>query len=290
MILQKNRGPVIENIRTAAERGDFYAKVEVDDPNPDGKESRAIVESYLAARPTRSFRCRTRIARLFANLSTAILNRRTEIIGLDKLEGLTGGAMITSNHFGPTENTLIRHMARRLGKNRLNVIAQVSNFAMTGLIGFLMNYADTIPILQEPHYMQRDFVSILSSLFEKDEYVLIYPEQEMWFNYRKPRPTKRGAYYYAARLNVPVISCFVELRELPAMENKEFHKLRYTLHVLEVLYPQEGKTVKENSEVMRRRDNELKRAAYERVYGKPLDYRFEPWDIAGWAPEQGGEE
>ena len=29
-------------------------------------------------------------------------------------------------------------------------------------------------------------------------------------------------------------------------------------------------------------DYAVKRAAYERIYGKPLTYDFEPSDIAGW--------
>lgn len=282
MIIQKNRAAVIENIRLAAEHGEFHAKVEVDDPVLTSRQSSAIVAKYLSRRPRFSFRCKTLAARLLANTFTSALNRKTEIIGMEKLSGFTGGAMITSNHFGPTENTVIRHLIKKLGKKRLNVIAQVSNFAMTGPVGFLMNYADTIPIAQEPHYMQREFVSILQELLKKEELILIYPEQEMWFNYRKPRPCKRGAYYYAARLNVPLISCFVEMRDLPEMDNGEFHKVQFILHILDVLYPEEGKSIKENSEKMRQLDYDLKKSAYEKAYGKPLEYRFEASDIAGW--------
>ena len=45
-------------------------------------------------------------------------------------------------------------------------------------------------------------------------------EQEMWFNYRKPRPPKRGAYYYAAKFNVPIVSFFVEIRDMDEKENE----------------------------------------------------------------------
>lgn len=282
MIIQKNRAAVIENIRLAAQREDFHAKVETEDPTPDAKQSHAIVENYLKNRPRFSFRCKTRLARLLANFFTFALNRNTQIVGMEKLAGLSDGAVITSNHFGPTENTVIRHLVKKLGRKRLNVVAQVSNFAMTGPVGFLMNYADTIPMAQEAHYMQRDFTSILESLMQKDELVLIYPEQEMWFNYRKPRPCKRGAYYYAARLNVPLISCFVEMQDLPEMDTEEFHKVRFVLHILEVLYPDKEKDVRENSLFLRQRDYDLKKAAYEKVYGKTLTYDFEPSDIAGW--------
>ena len=41
--------------------------------------------------------------------------------------------------------------------------------------------------------------------------VLIYPEQEMWFNYKKPREFRIGAYHYAAEFGVPIIPCFAEM-------------------------------------------------------------------------------
>ena len=107
----------------------------------------------------------------------------------------------------------------------------------------------------------------------------------MWFNYRKPRPAKRGTYYFAARLNVPVISCFIEMQDLPEMDNEEFHKVKFIVHVLDVLYPDPEKTDRENSIEMCEKDYALKRAAYEKAYGKPLDYTFESVDIAGWTGE-----
>ena len=112
-----------------------------------------------------------------------------------------GGVLITSNHFGPLENTVIRHLTNTLHRRRLGIISQTSNFAMKGIIGYLMNYADTIPISTDPRYLARDFLSILKErLVDKKHAILLYPEQEMWFNYRKPRPPKGGAYFYAAKL------------------------------------------------------------------------------------------
>ena len=59
--------------------------------------------------------------------------------------------------------------------------------------------------------MKHDFSDILEEKLNKKQFILIYPEQEMWFNYKKPRPPKPGAYYYAAKNNVQIISCFVEM-------------------------------------------------------------------------------
>ena len=112
--------------------------------------------------------------------------------------------------------------------------------------------------------------------------MLIYPEQEMWFNYRKPRPPKRGAYYFAAKCGVPVISCFTEMTELDERDNEQFKKVRYILHVLPPIYPEKGLTVRENSLKMMERDYEQKKRAYESAYGKPLSYEFSKKDIAGF--------
>lgn len=288
MIIGSDRDEVIENIRRSAECGDFFAKVETGDPVLTAEQSNEIINKYLRERGTAAFRMKSRAARGIANALTFAMNRDTEIVGLEKARAVSGGAIITSNHFSPIENTGIRLLAHRLGKKRINIVSQETNLAMPGMIGFLMNYADIIPISGNIHYTQRQFADILRELLTADELVLIYPEEEMWFNYRKPRPPKPGAYYYAARLGFPVISCFIEQRDLPQMDTAEFRRVRFTVHVLGVLYPDPEKSVWENTSLMSAADYRLKKEIYEKVYSKPLDYAFEPSDIAGWtgAPER----
>lgn len=282
MIIGSDRNAVIENIRRSAESGDFFAKVETGDPILTTAESNAIVSGYLRRRTTLSYRLKSMTARSIANIMTYAINRDTEICGLELVRGLEGGAIITSNHFSPVENTGIRHLVHKLGKRRINIVSQETNLAMPGMIGFLMNYADVIPISGNVHYTQREFVDLLRECFEREEYVLIYPEEEMWFNYRKPRPPKPGAYYYAARLGVPIISCFIEQQDMPRMDNDEFRKVRFVVHVLGVIRPRAELSVRENCAAMSAEDYALKKEIYEKVYGKPLDYSFDASDIAGW--------
>lgn len=282
MIIGSDRNAVIENIRRSAENGDFFAKVETGDPILTTAESNAIVSGYLRRRTTLSYRLKSMTARSIANIMTYAINRDTEICGLELVRGLEGGAIITSNHFSPVENTGIRHLVHKLGKRRINIVSQETNLAMPGMIGFLMNYADVIPISGNVHYTQREFVDLLRECFEREEYVLIYPEEEMWFNYRKPRPPKPGAYYYAARLGVPIISCFIEQQDMPRMDNDEFRKVRFVVHVLGVIRPRAELSVRENCAAMSAEDYALKKEIYEKVYGKPLDYSFDASDIAGW--------
>ena len=285
MMIAEHREAVIANIAAAAAAGAFHQKVEVNDPVLSAQQRQDIVRNYLANRHSAAYRCKTLAARTLANLGTAFVNRTTEIVGMEKLKGLQGGAILTCNHFSPMDNTVVRHLVRKLGKKRINIISQLTNFAMPGLIGFLMNYADTIPLGDEAHYLLRQLPDIISELTDRGEFVLIYPEQEMWFNYRKPRPCQRGAYHFAAKLGLPVVSCFIEMCDEAQMDTAQFRKVRYRLHILDILYPEQGKSVRETSIALCEQDYSLKKAAYERIYAKPLDYTFEPSDIAGWTGE-----
>lgn len=283
MIIGENRQAVIANIKAFAESGEFHRKVELNDPVLTDGQSRAITENYVENRNRLPFKAKTALGVGLAKTAARLINKDTKIVGLEKIPKDLGGVLITSNHFSPLENTVIRHLTNTLGRKKLGIISQTSNFAMTGPIGFLMNYADTIPISTDPRYLARNFLSVLKErLVEKREAILLYPEQEMWFNYRKPRPPKKGAYFYAAKLNIPIISCFVEMIDLEEDDTPEFKKVRYVLHVLDVLYPDESKTAKENTEYLAERDYWLKKTCYETVYGKELTYTFENADIAGW--------
>lgn len=104
----------------------------------------------------------------------------------------------------------------------------------------------------------------------------------MWFNYRKPRPLKLGAYYFAVKNNVPIISCFTEIIDEQEQENEEFRKVKYKLHILKPIYPDPDKKLKENAREMMNKDFNQKKEAYEKAYNKKLNYEFEKDDIAGF--------
>ena len=285
MSKDNGRIEVIENIKKYSQSGEFHNKVELNDPVLTNDQNKLITDNYIKNRNTFNYKIKRNAAVFIAKTATVFINHDTVIKGLEKIPENLSGVIITSNHFSPFENTVVRYLTNKLDK-RLNIISQTSNFAMTGIIGFLMNYADTIPISPEPHYLARDFMKILKEkIIDKKEAVLLYPEQEMWFNYRKPRPPKKGAYYYAAKLNVPVLSCFVEVIDTDKDASEQFKKVRYVMHVLGLLTPDKTKNAKENSQILADRDYELKKKCYEEVYNKPLDYSFDISDIAGFKGE-----
>jgi len=281
-MIGSSKDKVIDNIRKATQKGEYNAKVEIGDPNLTQKQEEQIIEKYINRQDKISYKIKTRIARIIISIGTRIINKETKIVGIENIQNIDTGAIITSNHFNPLDNLIIQKLIRKLGRKRVYIVSQVSNFAMDGFIGFMMNYSDTIPLSKQVSFMKKQFAKLIKSKLKQNEYILIYPEEEMWFNYKKPRPLKQGAYYYAAKNNVPVISCFVEMIDTEESDTPEFYKVKYVLHILEPIYPDYNKTAKENSLIMMEKDYKQKKEAYEQAYNKKLDYQFELEDIAGW--------
>lgn len=274
---------VIKNIETAVKTGNFNNKVEVDDPMLSEERKQFVIKRFLFIKKSPAYVFNNWVSRAVTDTVSRKINENTIFEGLENIPDLTTGAIITSNHFNPLENTAVRTAMKKAGHKRMYVVSQESNLAMKGFIGYLMNYMDTIPIwAANRKYMTTTFEEMLEKTLRKKHLILIYPEQEMWFNYRKPRPLKRGAYYYAAKFNVPVISCFVEIRECEENENEEFLKTEYTVHILPTIYPDKNKNRSSESRRMMRQDYEQKVNAYEKIYGRKIDEPFRMEDIAGW--------
>lgn len=286
MIIGKNKDKVISNIKKATEDGNMNIKVEVDDPNLSSEEKKALVNKYLKERGTLGYKLKNAVARFIINFITEKENKNTEIIGIENIKSISGGAIITSNHFNPLDNTAIRHLVKKCKKKKLFIVSRDENMAMQGFVGFFMNYSDIVPISNSTNYMANDFFKIIKDIMAKKQFLLIYPEEEMWFNYRKIRPLKRGAYHYAAKCGVPVVSCFVEIQNLKEKENEEFFKTKYVVHVLTPIFPDPNLSIYDNSIAMMTKDYEQKKEAYEKAYGKKLEYKFTPDDIAGWIPKE----
>ena len=283
LLVTPGRDRAIENIRLAASEGRFNDKTEPFDPQWNPKALKADILDYVSKLDTPLFKLKNRLARAIVDgWIRRYSDGVNEIVGLEKLQGLQGPAFLTSNHFNPFDNGVIRTLARKTGHGRLVAISQGTNFVMPGLNGFVLRNIDVIPLLQEPSYLNGTFRTLMRKHLDANHFILIYPEQEMWFNYRKPRPQKRGAFLFAAQYKVPVVPCFVELQDLPRWQTPDFREVKLVLHVLDPLFPDPAKSVRENSFALCAADYAAKKACYEQCYGKPLRYDFEPWDIAGW--------
>lgn len=283
LLVTPGREAAIDNIRKAAAEGRFNDKTEPFDPQWEREALKANILNYVRSLDSPTFKLKNLAARAIVDIwrrkwSDGI----NEIRGFEKLQAMDGPAFITSNHFNPFDNGIHRRMALDAGRGRLWAVSEGTNFVMGGLNGFVLRNIDVIPIINEPSYMNGAFLSLMKTQLDRNRFILIYPEQEMWFNYRKPRPGKRGAFLFSARFGVPVVPCFVEMQDLPAMIAPGFHDVKLILHVLDPIYPDPALSERENSFRMCELDYEQKKKAYQLVYDKPLNYDFQPWDIAGW--------
>ena len=284
MIFGDNREAVIKNIQKAANKRDFTAKAEIGDPQMTINERLKLVNDYWKNRKSFSSKINNQIGHAMLTTFAKTLAGSTEFKGLENLNNLPiGGAIVTANHFNQIDSLPIKLLANKM-HHQLSIVIEDTNLMLPGFFRYLMNYVGTIPLVQSASYIGNEFPKHLSNALAKNNWVLIYPEQEMWWNYRKPRKLQRGAYYFAAKQNVPVISLFIEIRDLPKIEKKDsnFYETKYIVHVLQPIFPDVSLSANENAHKMMKQDYQQKVAAYEKIYGKKLNYDFTDWDIAGW--------
>ncbi|MBQ9892842.1 MAG: 1-acyl-sn-glycerol-3-phosphate acyltransferase [Bacteroidales bacterium] len=285
LLVTPGRDKAIENIRLCAAEGRFNDKTEPYDPKTDPAILKENILRYVKDLDTPGFKIRNAIARAVVDKWIRQWSDGVNRIkGMEKLSSVKGAAFITCNHFNPFDNGIIRTMAKQAGRGRLWAVSQGTNFMMDGLNGFVLRNIDVIPLIGDPSYMNGEFRELMGRAVDQGRFILIYPEQEMWFNYRKPRPGKRGAFLFAAEYGIPVVPCFMEMIDLPEVIQQGFHDVKLVLHILDPIFPDPSKNSRQNSFDMCEADYLAKKAAYESVYGIPLDYTFTPRDIAGWIP------
>ena len=135
-----------------------------------------------------------------------------EINGIENLNKVKTGAMLTCNHFNPFDSFTVEKVFRtsnQIKNKKLYKVIREGNYTnFPGLYGFLFRNCDTLPLSSNKRTMV-NFMKAVDTILQKGDYILIYPEQSMWWNYRKPKPLKNGAFKLAARNNVPLLSSIV---------------------------------------------------------------------------------
>lgn len=282
LLVTPGREQTIENIRRAAQEGRFNDKTEPFDPEIAPDALKADILGYVSRLNSPVQKLKTAVARAVVDTWVRKWSEPVnEIKGIRNLITVQGPAFLTSNHFNPFDNGVHRTLSRLTGRDRLVAISQGTNFVMPGLNGFILRNIDVIPLIQEPSYMNGAFRKLMQRNLDRNRFILIYPEQEMWFNYRKPRPGKRGAFLFAAEYGVPVVPTFVEMVDLPEVVAPGFHDVKLILHVLPPIFPDPARSARENSFLMCQADYDAKVRCYEQCYGRPLTYEFSKEDIAG---------
>ena len=156
-------------------------------------------------------------------------------------------------------------------KKQLFKIIREGNYSFPGLYGFFMRNCNSIPLASNIEVMKVTLNSI-DTVLKRGDLLLVYAEQSMWWNYRKPKPLKPGAFRFAAKNNVPVIPTFITMRDTDKLDGEGYPIQAYTLHILAPIYPDPSKNIKENADILRLENERVWKELYEKVYGIPLTY------------------
>ena len=191
------------------------------------------------------------------------------------LKNIKSGAVITCNHFNPFDSIPLHLLVDRVApKKKLWKVIREGNFTFPGLYGQFMRNCYGLPLATNTLVM-REMVRATNTVLKRGDFVLIYAEQSMWWNYRKPKPLKPGAFKFAATANVPVIPTFITMRDTDKKDADGYPIQGYTLHVLEPIMPDPDLSVVENVNKMKEANEKAWKECYERVYGIKLEYLTE---------------
>ncbi len=205
-----------------------------------------------------------------------IKNRRLiikEVRGIENFTAVKGGKIITCNHFNPCDNyavwvALREHMG---GKKLYKVIREGNYTNPPKPFGLFMRHCNTLPLSSQVATMKK-FMKAVKTLLERGESILIYPEQSMWWNYRKPKPMQDGAFSLAVRNNAPVLPIFITMEDSDTLDDDGFFVQEYTVNVLPAIYPDPDVSGAEAKEKMKNENYEAWVRVYEDFYKKPLVY------------------
>ena len=201
-----------------------------------------------------------------------------EIRGMENLQCIRTGAMITCNHFNPFDSFAIEKVFRLSGQSKSKKLYKVireGNYTNFGcLYGFFFRNCDTLPLSSNKRTMI-EFMKAVDIILERGDFILIYPEQSLWWNYKKPKPLKNGAFKLAARNNVPVIPIFITMEDSDIVGEDGFPIQEYIINIETPIYPDEELSEKKNTELMKAKNFEVWKNVYEEFYGIPLEYTTE---------------
>lgn len=268
---------VLEKIAEYEKAGRFDEDVEEDPPAP------VLMPEDINYLPhSIKSMVRTRYAYKFARWFVAALIKKRqlvikEIVGVENFQNLDSGAIVTCNHFNAYDSFAMQIAYEKAGfkKRRLYRVIREGNYTgFPGFYGFLMRNCNTLPLSSNFKTMEK-FILAVDQVLKKGNFVLVYPEQSMWWNYRKPKPLKKGAFTFAARNQVPVVPCFITMSDSDILDNDGFHVQEYTIHIGAPIYPDSKKSRAQNVEEMRRKNFEVWKQIYEETYRIPLQYTCE---------------
>lgn len=250
--------------------------------NPPAPELKPEDINYLphSIKSTMQTKYAFKMARWFVNV--LILKKQLiikEYKGLENIKAVKSGAVITCNHFNAFDSFAItlafeegKVNKYKLHKKRMYRVIREGNYTgFPGFYGFLMRHCYTLPLSSNFKTMEK-FLAAVDTVLQRGHFLLVYPEQGMWWNYRKPRPLQKGAFTFAARNNKPVLPVFITMEDSNILDDDGFYVQEYTVHFCEPIYPDPEKKRAVNAREMMEKNYEAWKRVYEETYKVPLTY------------------
>ena len=269
-----DRVAVVKKIAEFEREGKFSIDVEDDPPS---RQLQPDEIDYLRRSPLAKLK--TKIAYFRAKRFLNYIKKHhymiiREIRGIENLQNLQSGAVITCNHFNAFDSFAMHEVFVASGqkkKSMFRVIREGNYTSFPGFYGYLMRHFYTLPLSSNTKTMQK-FIKATDQLLQQGNFVLFYPEQSMWWNYRKPKPLQPGAYRFAVKNKVPVVPCFITMRDSDYLGPDGYPVQEYTITVGKPIYPEETLSYKDNIQRLMDENFAAWKAVYETAYDMPLEY------------------
>ena len=214
--------------------------------------------------------CRRTVSKM---LKKYAIQHQIEIVGLENLAGLQGGAVLTTNHFHYFDaSPAVYAMNKLKTKRKMHIVIREGNYQIPGLFGFILKNYYTFPLSSNMRTMV-NLNKAIETVLNRGDFVLVYPEQAMWWKYKKPRFYRIGAFKWASKNNVPLVPCFTTMQDMDVLEEDGMPMQKLTWHIGEPIYPDPNLTVKENADMMLEKNKEFTVCVYEQTYGKKYDLK-----------------
>ena len=274
MAESEERLRVLARIREYESQGLFNTDVEEDDPPIPIKPGEVDYTNRKLSSKMKTALANAMGKAFFENMIRQNKLIIKEVRGLENATAVTGGAIVTCNHFHLSDNYVVYKTIRPALKKHhyLYKVIKESNYTnFKGPVRLMMRHGNTLPLSQKLSCM-KEFYGAMETLLHRGEKILIYPEQAMWFNYRKPRPLKAGAFHFAAKFGVPVIPVFIGMKDSSYLDDNGFSVQELYVHYLPPIYPDGSLGLRGNTQIMMEKNYELWVETYEDFYGEELTY------------------
>lgn len=270
MNISADRLEVLEKIKQKESLGGehFFEDVENDPPAKMLMPNDVDYLNKKLSSKIKNFCCKKIVDKM---LRTYAVQHQIEVVGLENLE-VEGGAVITTNHFNYFDSApFIYAMKKCKTKHKFHIVIREGNYQIPGKLGYILKNYNTFP-LSSNLKTTINLNHAIDKVLGDGHFLLVYPEQAMWWNYKKPRPYKIGAFRWASRNNVPVIPCFCTMEDMDTFEPDGLPMQKLTFHIMKPIYPKADLSEKDNAQYMLHTNHQMCVELYEKVYAKKLQY------------------